>query len=107
MNEWFGPEIGPWFSLLSLMSLTAGVAPWVAKGQHKSLVTGIYYASIAFGCLLLGGGIVAELTGQPGYVSGPLLLSGLVITIVFAATMPIIFKGYAEAEERKMLARDI
>ena len=107
MSEWFGPDVGPWFSLLSLMSLAAGVAPWVAKGQRKALVTGIYIGSIAFGTLLLVAGIVAWFAEQPPYVSGPLLLAGFVIALVFAATMPVIVKGYAEAEARKMLAQDI
>jgi hypothetical protein len=107
MNEWFGPDVAQWFPWLSLMSLTALVAPWVAKGRHKRLVNGIYITSIAFGVLLLAAGLIARFLEQPQHVSGPLMLAGVVITVVFAATMPVIVQGYAKAEERKMLARDI
>ena len=107
MTAWFGPQVSPWFSMLSLMSLVACVAPWVARGQHKALVKGIYMASVAFGALLLVTGIIARFLGQPDYVSDPLVLAGIVISIVFAATMPVMLKGYAEAEARKIAARDI
>lgn len=107
MNEWFGPDVAQWFPWLSLMSLVALVAPWVAKGRHKTLVTGIYVASIAFGVLLLAAGLIGRFIEQPEHVSGPLTLAGVVITVVFAATMPVIVKGYAKAEERKIVARDI
>lgn len=107
MTEWFGPEVGPWFSLLSLMSLAALTSIWIEKGQHRAAVTGIYIASVAFGVLLLLAGLIARLIEQPAYVSGPLLTSGVVITAVFAATWPVVLQGYARAEQRKLVARDL
>ena len=107
MTEWFGPEVGPWFSLLSLMSLVACVAPWVARGEHKSLVTGIYVSSLATGGVFLGAGLLARFLDQPSYVVWPLTLAGIVITACFAATLPVVLKGYAEAEQRKIVARDM
>lgn len=107
MNEWFGPDVGPWFSLLSLMSLVAITSIWIERGQHKRIVTGIYALSTAVGGLLLVAGLIARAGDQPTYVAFPFLLSGFVITVVFAATWPVMLNGYKKAEERKMLARDL
>ena len=107
MTEWFSPQVGAWFSLLSLLSLYSCTAPWIAKGQHKTLVTSLYFAAIGLGVLFLGAGLVAKLNEQPSHVVGPLLLSGAVITLVFVLVMPAVYKGYAAAEERKIVARDM
>lgn len=107
MNEWFGPEVARLFPWLSLMSLAAISAIWIERGQHRKLVTGIYVLSIAFGGLLLAAGLTARVVEQPGHVAGPLLMSGVVITAVFAATWPVVRNGYAKAEQRKILARDM
>ena len=107
MNEWFGPETSALFPWLSMMSLVALTSIWVERGQHKKAVIGIYIASIAFGLLLLVSGIVARVIEQPVWVTRPLLMAGVLITVVFAATWPLIAKGYAKAEQRKTLARDI
>ena len=36
-----------------------------------------------------------------------LMLAGIVITVCFAVTMRVMFKDYAQAEQRKMLAKDL
>ena len=107
MTEWFSPETSLWFPYLSLMSLVAITAIWIKKGQHKRLVTGIYIACLGVGCLFLVAGLIARWIGQPDHVAGPLLLAGVVITVCFAATMPVMLRDYAKAEQRKMLAKDI
>lgn len=107
MTEWFSPEVGPWFSMLSLLSLYACTAPWIAKGQHKTLVTSLYFSAIGLGLVFLVASLIARLLGQPQHVVWPLLMSGVVITAVFVAVMPTIFRGYAQAEQRKIIARDI
>lgn len=107
MTEWFSPQVGPWFSLLSLLSVYSGTAPWIARGEHKTLVTRLYFGAIALGGLFLGASLLAWLQDQPAHVVGPLLLSGFVVTVVFVAVMPVVFKGYADAEGRKMLAKDL
>ncbi|HUF74344.1 MAG TPA: hypothetical protein VMR74_15785 [Gammaproteobacteria bacterium] len=107
MSEWFSPEVGPWFSWLSLMSLVAITSIWIERGQHKKLVTGIYIISVAVGGLFLVAGMVARVVDQPSYVVRPLLMSGFVITAVFAATWPVVLDGYRKAEQRKILARDM
>ena len=107
MTEWFSPQTGGWFSLLSLLSLYACTAPWIAKGERKGLVTGLYFGAIGLGLAFLAVWLVARLQAQPQHVTGPLLLSGIVITIVFIAVMPAVFKSYAQAEQRKIVARDL
>ncbi|MGD8339244.1 MAG: hypothetical protein PVH89_00600 [Gammaproteobacteria bacterium] len=107
MNEWFGPEVARWFSLLSLMSLVAITSIWIQRGQHKKLVTGIYVVCLSIGGLFLGASVLARILEQPSYVVRPLLVTGIVVTVCFAATLPVMRKGYAEAEERKILAKDL
>lgn len=107
MSDWFSPEVGRLFSLFSLLSLLALVAPWVQRGKHKALVTALYIAGLGLGVVLLVAGGVARWAEQPAYVVRPLSLAGLVITVVFAVMIGVVLKGYAEAEQRKMLARDI
>lgn len=107
MNPWFSPEIGPYFSLLSLMSLMALMSYWVRQGRHRKIVFGSFYASIALGVAFLIAAAIAWFVDQPSYVVSSLAWTGAVITAVFIGTIGVIRKGYAESEQRRILARDI
>jgi len=107
VNAWFSPEISPYFSLLSLLSLMALMSYWVRQGRHRRIVFGSFYVSIAVGVGFLLAAAIAWLVDQPSYVASSLALTGFVITVVFAATIGVIRKGYDEAEQRRILARDI
>lgn len=107
MDPWFSPDAGRWFALLSLLSLLAGCAPLIIQGRAKALVLGAFLGALGLGIALLLAAGLALLSAQPGHVSGTLGLSGIVLTIVFASLLPVVAKGYREAEQRRMLARDM
>jgi len=107
VNEWFSPETAKYFSFLSLISLMALMSYWVRQGRHRALVVGSFLASIILDGVLLAGAAIAWFFEQPVWVVRPMALSGFVITLVFAATLSSIRKGYAESEQRRIVAKDI
>jgi hypothetical protein len=107
MNEWFGPETGAWFSLFSPLSVLAIASYWIQQGKHKALVMSLYVGALGIGCMLLASGLVARIVEQPDHVIRPLLLAGTVVTVIFASLLGVVRAGYAQAELRKMFARDI
>ena len=107
MDPWFSPQAARYFSFLSLMSLMALMSYWIKQGRYRRLVVGSFYASIGLGVAFLLAALVAWNVDQPEYVSGALAMTGLVIVVVFSATIPVVFKGYADADQRRMIAKDI
>ena len=107
MTEWFSPEVARWFSLFALLSLLACAAPWVSKGKHRTLVISLYVAALAIGCALLGLSVVARIVEQPGHVIQPLTTAGIVLTVIFGVMIGVVRAGYAQAEQRKMVAMDM
>ena len=107
MNAWLAPEIARWFSFLSLLSILAVLAPVAQQGKYKTLVTAVYAAAVAVGLGFLAVTGVALFTQQPGYVVFPLLLVGVVVSIVFGATFPVMRRAYRDAEDRKIAARNL
>lgn len=105
--EWFSLETARWFSLFSLLSILAGAGYWIEKGQYKRLVTTLFYAAIAFGGIMLMASFVARIVDQPAHVIRALTMTGVIITVVFGVTLGVVYRGYAKAEQRKILARDI
>ena len=107
MNAWFAPETARWFSFLSLLALLALVAPLAQQGKYKTLVTAVHAGAIALGLVFLAVTAVALFLQQPGYVVRPLLIVGVVVTVVFGATFPVMRRGYRDAEDRKIVARNL
>ncbi|HEY9183286.1 MAG TPA: hypothetical protein VIQ99_08810 [Gammaproteobacteria bacterium] len=107
MNAWFGPDVGMWFSFLSLLSIAAALEAFAKRGKHRSAVTGVYYACLALGVALLGLGAVAALMGQPWHVVFPLLLSGVVTIPAFGWGLKTIKRAYEEAEARRIVAKNL
>ena len=108
MNDgWFSVESSRnlvWFSLLSLLSL---MSFYVHRGRHRTLVLSIWTAVLAMGIICLVACAVGLAVGQPSHVFRPLLVVGVVVTVVFGATFDSIRRAYQEAELRKTIARDI
>ena len=108
MNDgWFSMEFSQnlkWFSLLSLLSL---MNLSVRRGRHRTPVLFIWTTMLTLGVLCLGACATALALGQPSHVFRPLLVVGVVVTVVFATTFALIRRGYQEAELRKTIARDI
>jgi hypothetical protein len=108
MNDpWFSPELAPYFSLFSLLALTAVFEDMAKKGRHKTLVMSVWTALLAFGGLLVAAAGAAVVAGQPAFVVGTLALTGTLVGAAFALTRPSIVQAYREAELRKTLANDM
>jgi hypothetical protein len=106
-DEWFSVEFSRklvWFSFLSLLSL---MSVYVQRGRHRTLVLSIWTAALVIGVGCLIGCAIGVGVGQPKHVFGPLLVVGVVVTVVFGATFDSVRRGYQEAELRKTLAQDI
>lgn len=80
---------------------------WIEKGRHRKLITSLFYAGLGFGGIMLVVGALARVADQPAHVTMALTVTGAIITIVFGLTIGVVHRGYAQAEQRKMLARDI
>ena len=108
MNDgWFSVEFSRklvWFSLLSLLSL---LSFYVHRGRHRVLVLSIWAAVLALGILCLSACAIGLAVGQPSHVYRPLLVVGVVVTVVFGTTFNSIRRGYQDAELRKTIAQDI
>jgi hypothetical protein len=107
MNAWFGPDVGTWFSYLSMLSLLAITAPLAQRGVHKSAVVGAHAATLGIGVLLLALGSIAMLAQQPGHVIFPPLFTGIVVTAVVGSVLPMTLRAYRDAEARKIVAKDL
>jgi hypothetical protein len=107
MDNWFSEEFAHNFSLLAFLSLFSMLGPYAQTGRHRKLVMTTWIVLIAFGAACLAAAAVARLVGQPGYVAGPLTLSGFIVTVVFSGLYRTLVRAYQEAELRRMSARDI
>ncbi len=79
----------------------------VPKGKAKVLVVGVFVLATVIGVLLLITGLVALLMGQPIHVWGIFVLTGVILAVVMGALIPVILKGYAMAEQRKLDAEEL
>jgi hypothetical protein len=113
MSEpWFNPV---WFGALygsivggvggSLAGLLGGLAGWLApQGKGRPWILGGFMVFIIFGLLNLAVGVYALAAGQPYGIWYPLLLVGVVLTIVESILFPVVRRRYREAEERRLEA---
>jgi heme/copper-type cytochrome/quinol oxidase subunit 3 len=106
-DAWFSPETAKFFSYLSLLSLCSLFAIPASKGRLRGLAVGVWTAVLVFAALLLGAGALAVAAGQPAHVTRALLVSGVVLGVLFAATRRALIRGYTEAEVRRTVAADL
>ena len=74
------------------------------RGKAKGLLTGAYMllASLGAACLLVAA--VAAIAGEPGRVVIPLLVPGIVLTVIMGIFSPAIIREYQQFEFRKLAA---
>jgi hypothetical protein len=92
-------------SILGLIGAAVGVLTGLGRGRR--IVTLLMYAIIAGGGVALVLGIVALVMRQPYAVYYPLLLLGILSTVLGATLLPTIKKRFDEAELRRMQALDV
>jgi len=103
-------EIGQYRILIAIVLPLLGGALVVAssvlmpRGKAKGLLTGAYLllASMGAACLLCA--LIAALAGESRNVIVPLLLPGIVLTVVMGIFSPAVIKEYQQFECRKLAA---
>lgn len=107
IEPWFSTETARLFPFLSLLACLAALEGPAQRGLYRTAVMSTAIASVGFGGLLFISGVVAFTSGQPRYVSGPLVLTGFVLAVTCAAGLQGLRRLYAEAELRKVSAADL
>jgi drug/metabolite transporter (DMT)-like permease len=107
VDSWFSEETSRAFVWLAFLSFLSLLGPYALTGRHRRLVTAVWIGALALGAVSLGAAVVALMQGQPPHVVRPLLVTGVVVTIVFAGLYRTLIKAYQEAELRKIAAQDI
>ena len=101
---WLGPATGIYSVLVGLF---AGITVWlVLRGKARKFVTVAWYAFLGVGIGFLIVSRIAQMQGQPGDVHLPLLLTGIIHTVLAALAINWIRKYYERWELRKMTAQD-
>ena len=114
-TAWFDPNtFGAWFGAIvgggggtlgGLLGALCGV--WSPQGKGRRFILGAMIFFIAIGVLFAVTGIVALLTGQPYAIWYPLLLTGIIFSVVVGSLFPVVRKNYKDAENRKIAAKSI
>jgi hypothetical protein len=107
MNAWFEPEVAPWLSFLSLLSLLAVLSAPAEAGKYKTAVIGTLMGAVGLGVALLVVAGLARLSEQPWYVVFPFLVTGAALTVACLGGLRDARRAYAQAEERKIAARNL
>jgi hypothetical protein len=92
-------------TLGGLLGAAAGML--VPRGIGKRFILGSFGALAGVGAIALGAGIVGIAMGQPYYVWYPLLLGGLILSLVMGSLLPVMILGYRKMEARRMHAEDL
>jgi hypothetical protein len=95
----------------SVVGVLGGVLGTVAgicapRGQCKAFVFGLAIVMIGAGIISLITGVAALLLEQPYGVYYPLLLMGIVCTVVLGSFMPVLRQRYREADNRRLDAEE-
>lgn len=103
-------DIGQYRTLIAIVipmlggALALASSLLVPRGKAKALLTGAYLllASMGGACLLFA--LAAAAAGEPRSVFAPLLLLGIVLTVVMGIFSPAIIQEYQQFEFRKLAA---
>jgi hypothetical protein len=94
-------------SVGALIGILGGLTGWLAsKGRARRFVMAVGTIMLGVGIASLVTGVVAVICRQPYVVYYPLLLIGLILTVVMGARLPYIRRSYEERELREMSAQD-
>jgi hypothetical protein len=75
------------------------------RGKAKGLITGAYMllASVGGACLVVA--LIAAFAGEPSGVYVPLLVPGIVLTVIMGIFSPAVIREYQQFEFRKLAAQ--
>jgi hypothetical protein len=85
-------------------ALVVASSVWMPRGKAKGLITGAYplLASLGAACLLCAA--FAAIGGEPSRVILPLLLAGVLLTVIMGIFSPAVIREYQQFEFRKLAA---
>ncbi|MBI4189940.1 MAG: hypothetical protein HY525_05315 [Betaproteobacteria bacterium] len=110
-EPWFDPNLYAWIpgTLLGVAGgLMGGLAgTLVPRGKAKTLVLGMFWSYIVGSALLLAVAVVAYVQGQPYGIWYGLGLPGVIGVLVVGGLLPVIERGYRDAEIRRIGAHDL
>jgi hypothetical protein len=109
MGAWWGDQMGGWIGGISggvLGLLGALVGLLAGRGKARRLVLGLLVTILVVGATSLILGIAAVSIGQPYAVFYPLLLCGVIATLVPLTLLPQLKRRYEQLELRRMTALD-
>jgi uncharacterized membrane protein len=110
-EPWFNPNFYAWIpgTMLGIAGgLLGGLSGWLAsRGRARRIVLWLHGLIIIMSAGLLMVGLYALYVGQPYGVWYGLLWPGVIGTILFSLFLPLTLKRYREAEERRLIARDL
>ena len=92
-------------SLLGILGAIVGMLTGIGRG--RTIAIGVCWFTILLGIACLAAGVGALATSQPYHVYYPLLLLGLLCTIIMSSILPTVRKRFAESELRRMEAMDV
>lgn len=112
-GQWWSPlSAARWAGLIgggfgALCGILGAMMGWlVPKGKGRGFVVSTMVSFVAISAVALLAGIVALVSKQGFWVYYPLLLSGLIGTVVMGSLLPMVMARYRDAEMRKMDAED-
>jgi len=115
-NPWFeNPEMfgalygalvgGGGGTLIGLLGAAAGYC--APQGKFKGLIVGSMALFCFLGLAQLAVGIAALAMHQPYAIWYPMVLAGVIFSLVCGGLLPVLRQRYAEAERRRMEAEDL
>jgi len=88
----------------ALGALTGILAP---RGRARRIVLSLWWLMLSMSFLLLVVGLCALYVGQPRDVWYGFLLPGGLGIVLYGSLLPVVKKAYREAEQRRMISRDL
>lgn len=114
MIEWWTAEHAAMIGAIggSLVGVIGGVFGTVVglcapRGIARGPVLATHAVLVVLGGVVLVAGVAAAVLGQPSHVYFPLLLGGLILSVVMGPLLPVVRARYRQAEARKLEAESL
>lgn len=114
MTEWWDLQSMAWIGAIAggglgtLGGIYGGLAGCLApRGIGRAPIMAVHWTLLLIGAASLVAGIAAVIEAQPYHVYYPLLLTGLILTLVMGMLLPVVKLRYRQAERRKLDAEEV